>query len=302
MHAWESIRKTVDYIEENLSQKMTPETLAKIAALSPFYFQRLFTRLLNRPVNDYVKMRRLARACEVLAEKKSRILDIALDCGFNSHESLTKAFKSAYGVTPEDYRKKPVPLNQVMKPDLLLNYVMVDENVPLIADGMVLEITRKNLTAPENYIGVSDEISIAQNTPAGEATGINAPYLIWEQFYALENTIQSLLPDGIKLGASMMGDAENGTFTYFAGAAADAGATADGELTAWELPAGEYVVCCFEAENMEELRFSALDKAMKYLLSTWLANHKLMIQPFSAEKYTGEACMEIWVLPIPTER
>lgn len=72
-----------------------------------------------------------------------------------------------------------------------------------------------------------------------------------------------------------------------------------GKLITWDLPAGEYVVCCIEAETMEEWRFSALDKIMKYLLGTWLTNHKMMIQPFSAEKYIGEAYLEIWVLPIP---
>lgn len=302
MHAWEAIQKTVDYIEENLSQKMTPETLAAVAALSPFYFQRLFTRLLKRPVNDYVKMRRLARASEELAEKEGRILDIALGCGFNSHESLTRAFKSAYGITPEEYRKNPVPLNQVMKPDLLLNYVMVDEGVPLITDGIVLEMNRKKLTAPEYYMGVSGQISIAQNTPPGAVTGICEPYLLWEQFHAIENTLPDRLPNGIRLGASAMGDNENGTFTYFAGCAAANGTAADEKLTVWELPAGEYVVCSFEAEDEEQLRFSALDKAMKYLLETWLVNHKLMIQPFSAEKYTGAASMELWVQLIPAEQ
>lgn len=241
------------------------------------------------------------RPSSLFIERDSRILDIALDCGFNSHESLTKAFKNAYGITPEGYRKNPIPLNQVMKPDLLLNYVMIDENVPLITDGIVLEITRKKLSVPEHYIGVSGQISIAQNTPAGEATGICAPYLIWEQFHAIENTISGLVPNGVHLGASTLGNAEDGTFNYFAGCAAKNGAQADGKLTTWELPAGEYIVCRFEAENEKELRFSALDKALKYLLGTWLVNHKLMIQPFSAEKYINASCMEIWVLPIPTE-
>lgn len=93
MHAWEAIQKAIDYIEDNLSQKITPENLATIAGLSPFYFQRLFTRLVNRPVSEYIKMRRLARSCEMLQNKDKRILDVALEYGFNSHESFTKAFR-----------------------------------------------------------------------------------------------------------------------------------------------------------------------------------------------------------------
>ncbi|WP_024346121.1 helix-turn-helix domain-containing protein [Lacrimispora indolis] len=161
MHAWESIQNVLDFIEDNLAQNNTPEELSKVAALSPFYFQRLFSRLVKRPVYEYVKMRRLARACETLSDKDRRILDIALEYGFNSHESFTKTFKSAFGITPEEYRNHPVRLNQIVKPDLLLGYTMIDENVPLITDSIVLEISRKVLNVPELYIGFSGQVPLS---------------------------------------------------------------------------------------------------------------------------------------------
>lgn len=88
MHAWESIQKTVDYIETNIKKKFEIEELAKIAALSPFYFQRLFSRLVKRPVMEYIKYRRLALVCDVLANKDLRILDIALEFGFENHSGF----------------------------------------------------------------------------------------------------------------------------------------------------------------------------------------------------------------------
>ena len=178
MHAWESIQKVLDYIEDNVAQSYSPEELSKIAALSPFYFQRLFTRLVKRPVNEYVKMRRLARACETLDDKGRRILDIALEYGFHSHEHFTKTFKSAFGITPEEYRNNPVRLNQIMKPDLLLGYTMIDENIPLITDSIVLEISRKTIGVPERYIGFSAPVLISQQTPLGDTTGIDVPGLV----------------------------------------------------------------------------------------------------------------------------
>ncbi|HWQ43818.1 MAG TPA: AraC family transcriptional regulator, partial [Desulfosporosinus sp.] len=45
MHAWEQIQITVDYIEEHLAEEIKIENLAKLAALSQFYYQRLFSRL-----------------------------------------------------------------------------------------------------------------------------------------------------------------------------------------------------------------------------------------------------------------
>jgi AraC family transcriptional regulator len=301
MHAWESIQKVLDYIEDNLAQSHSPKELSKVAALSHFYFQRLFTRLVKRPVNEYVKMRRLARACETLEDKHKRILDIALDYGFNSHEHFTKTFKNAFGITPDEYRNTPVRLNQIMKPDLLLNYTMIDENVPLITDSIVLEISRKTIDVPELYIGFSAPVSISQQAPFGETTGIDVPGLLWDKFHHQKDGIKGRAPKGIEFAASSMEG--NGIFTYFVGASATLDATAYDDFVTWELPAAEYIVCSFEAESFEELTTSALGKSMNYLFGTWLPKHNLSTQPFSAEKYINvnpEMCkMELWVIPLP---
>lgn len=305
MHAWESIQKVLDHIETNLSQQHSPESLAEVAALSPFYFQRLFTRLINRPVGEYIKMRRLARACEALADKSRRILDIALEYGFNSHESFTKVFKGAFGITPEAYRNHPVPLNQIIKPDLLLGYTLIDENVPLVTDGIVIEISRRILPFPEIYIGLSAQISAKAQTPVGEVTGINVPGMLWEEFSRQKHDIPYLTAGGVELGASIMDEMEQGkedSFTYFVGAATDKNIPPTEPFKKYTLPAAEYVVCSVEAESFKQLTTSALGKSMNYLLNTWLPNHQLSSQPFSAEKYykniPGLHKMEIWLLPI----
>lgn len=303
MHAWKSIQKVLDYIDDNLAQSYSPEVLSKVAALSPFYFQRLFTHLVKRPVNEYIKMRRLARACETLEDRSKRILDIALENGFNSHEHFTKTFKNAFGITPQEYRNNPVRLNQIMKPELLLGYTLIDENVPIITDNIVLEISHKIIDAPELYIGFSAPISVSAQTPLGETTGIDIPGLLWDKFHNQKSGIKGIVPDGIELGASSFSENEDGTFTYFVGASATLDTTAYDDFVTWELPAAEYIVCSFEAESFEELTTSALDKSMNYLFEVWLPKHSLSTQPFSAEKYISvnpDTCkMELWVIPVP---
>lgn len=301
MHAWKQIQKTVDFIEENLSEEIKIEMLANIAGLSQFYFQRLFKRLVKRPVNEYIKLRRLARASEALLDKNMRIIDVALDFGFSSHETFSRAFKDAYGITPAEFRIKPIRLNQIMKPELLLNYTMIDEDVPLITDSIVLEVTRRKLHANEIYVGLSAQVQISQ-TPVGEVTGIDVPGQLWDLFHSRKASIPNLLPGGIEIGVSMIGETDNGTFTYFVGGTAEPNISVNEDFITWELPADEYVVCSFEAENFSELTTSALDKAMKYLFGTWLPNRGLTTQPFSVEKYykttTDLAYMEIWVVPV----
>ena len=138
MHAWETIEHSLDYIDEHLGEEVKIEELAGMAALSPFYFQRLFKRLVHKPVQEYVKLRRLAKAVEALRDPSRRILDVALDYGFSSHANFTRAFKDAYTITPEEYRKALPMLNTFDRPEVAANYVLISEGVPL----MVGEIGR----------------------------------------------------------------------------------------------------------------------------------------------------------------
>ena len=271
-----------------------------MVVLSPYYFQRLFKRLVKRTVFEYIRLRRLAQAAQDLQDSK-RIVDIAVEYGFSSHANFTRAFKDAYHITPEEYRSNSIPLNQVMKPDLQLSYTSIDEDVPLIADGIAIEITRKKLVQPEVYLGLAEQVIIANQTPVGEVTGIDTPSVLWNRFHKVKPELKEISSDVVELGASMMGDMEDGTFTYFVGAPARVKAPVADGLIAWELPAADYIVCSLEAESQAELVTSALGKAMNYLFSTWLPNHKLTAQPFSAEKYYKNAdgfYMEIWVSPI----
>lgn len=296
MHAWEAIQKTLNFIDANISEEIDIEQLAKEAALSLFYYQRLFSRLVKKPVREYIKLRRLAYACESLADKQHRILDIALDCGFGSHETFTRAFKEAYKMTPEEYREKPVMLNQFDKPDLLLNYTMIDEGVPLISDGLVLEFNRQKNLQPIPFIGVTGIIPIMGQMPLGEATGVDMPGQVWEKFHQ-EKQLIPRIKGGRELGVSYLGDAPEGYFTYFAGAEVAQGVE-DSRFVKWELPAREYIVCGFEAENFEQLVTVAINKAVKYS-GLWLEKHGLTMDSYSPEMYYDSSSegtyMELWM-------
>lgn len=302
MHAWEQIQVTIDYIEEHISEEIRIETLAEIASLSQFYYQRLFSRLVRKPVNEYIKLRRLARTSEALLNKSKRIIDIALDCGFSSHEVLTRTFKNAFGITPEEYRANPIRLNNFVKPQLLLNYTLVDENVPLITDGIVLEITRKHISSAQYFIGHTVEEPIVQ-MPGGGETGVDMLGKLWDTFHEEKPDIREIKPDGDELGVAFAGTKE-GYYRYFAGAQAISNETED-RYDSWVLTEGEYIVCSFEAEDFEHLVMDAVYKAHKYLFETWLLNHQLVTKPFAAERYAshdpGTTRMEIWVIPISIE-
>lgn len=306
MYAWEAIEQSLTFIEKHLTEEIYTEELANIAGLSPFYFQSLFKRLVNKPVQEYVKLRRLAKVIENLGNTEQRILDVALDYGFTSHANFTRAFKETYGITPEEYRRDLPMLNTFDKPEVSMKYVLVDEGVPLVAGNIVLEIQRKVLAEPEVYLGLETEVRISGQIPVGESTGVDVPGQLWKRYHRMKTSMSANINTNIEMGMSHTQDAAQGLFTYFAGGLAqNIPYHQQEDFVKRELPAGEYIVCRIEAENFEDLVTDALNQSGKYLFGTWLPNHNLTTEPFSAEKYyrelKGMACMEIWVKPLPLE-
>lgn len=304
MHAWEAIEQSLNYIEEHLTEEILTEELASIAGLSPFYFQRLFKRLVNKPVQEYVRLRRLAKVNERLGNTEQRILDIALDYGFSSHANFTRAFKEVYGITPENYRKNQPMLNTFEKPEISIKYVLVDEKVPLIVGNIVLEIQRKKIVDPEIYLGLETAVCLSAQIPAGESTGVDMPGQLWKRYHREKPYIAEDINTAVEMGMSHMGNSAQGFFMYFAGGLIKEIPNYIQEgFVKQELSAGEYIVCRIEAENFENLVTFALDQASKYLFGTWLPAHNLTTEPFSAEKYYRDspdmACMEVWVKPMP---
>lgn len=154
MHAWEAIQKTLDHIEANLAETIEIDELAKVAALSPFYYQRLFTRLVKSSVREYIKLRRLAVAATYLQEQQRRIIDVALEVGFNNPISFSRSFKEVYGISPSHYQKQLLPLQNFDKPDLSLSHIVVEEGEPLIIEGVVLAIQQKTMDQPRVFNGI----------------------------------------------------------------------------------------------------------------------------------------------------
>lgn len=303
MHAWEQIQLAVDELEKHLGEALDIEALAKKAQLSPFYFQRLFKRLVKKPVAEYVKLRRLAIATDMLRQTNQRILDIAVTLGFATHEHFSRTFKESFGLTPEAYRRNPLPLNRMTKPQLLLNYTMVDENVPLITEGIVLEIGRRQLEGAQYYLGLTAQTPVQFIEGLGVESGVDPLDTLWRAFHDLKSALHQLEPGGEELGASFPSE-KAGYFCYFAGGRARSAEAVAG-CQSWQLPAGQYIVCTFEAENFEQLVMDALYKAQAYLFDVWLPGHKLSTENFCAERYAAHTPettqMEIWVKIASTE-
>lgn len=101
----ESIAAAIKYIEEHLCDEITPELVAKEAAVSQFYFEKGFAMLCGMTISEYIRGRRLSLAGREVLTTDRRIIDIAMDYGYNSPDSFTKAFTRFHGATPAAVRR-----------------------------------------------------------------------------------------------------------------------------------------------------------------------------------------------------
>lgn len=105
----ERIDKVIDFIGKNLDRELTLEELCNIACFSKYHFHRLFTAYTGVSLQAYIKWLRLKRAAhQLVVHKEDTIIKIALNAGFESHESFTRAFKQISGQSPSEFREKPI--------------------------------------------------------------------------------------------------------------------------------------------------------------------------------------------------
>jgi len=105
------IVRTLVFLQEHLDDDLEPEQAAGVAAFSQFHFARVFRGLVGETLHEYVRRLRLERAARNLKQRDEPITQVALEAGFETHESFTRAFGAMFGVPPSAYRAahKPAP-------------------------------------------------------------------------------------------------------------------------------------------------------------------------------------------------
>ena len=107
----EQLNKAINYIEENLGNEIDMDSVAKIMCQPKTSFQRSFSLIMNITINEYIRKRRMTLAAVMLRNSKAKIIDIALQFGYESPEAFSRSFKEIHGVTPSEARNKNVRLN-----------------------------------------------------------------------------------------------------------------------------------------------------------------------------------------------
>ena len=78
----QGIQKAIDYIEENITEKIDYEEVAKRAYSSSFHFQRVFGIMCGFTLGEYIRRRRLTLAANELLSKNRKVIDVAFKYGY----------------------------------------------------------------------------------------------------------------------------------------------------------------------------------------------------------------------------
>ena len=100
------IQNAIHYIEDNITEELDYEEIAKRACFSSFHFQRAFSILCGFTLGEYIRNRRLTLAGMELSTGNIKVIELALKYLYDSPDSFTKAFTRFHGISPSSARKE----------------------------------------------------------------------------------------------------------------------------------------------------------------------------------------------------
>ncbi len=192
------------YIDAHIRETITAKSLAEAAGYSQYHAARLFKRHFGQMPFEYIRERRLIRAAMALRSGGARVLDVALDFVFDSHEGFTRAFSNAFGIAPKRFANTPEPQGWIIPFRVLNRQKMNGETMKMMEKTAIIftqiverparKLMLKRAKAAEDYFSYCEEF--------GCAPGNSGASIPWETLAkikeALYEPVGLWLPDNMR--------------------------------------------------------------------------------------------------------
>ena len=99
------IYRTIQYLHNNYASKITLDDVANSVHISPTYLSRVFKREVGSSMVDFLNRIRIEKSKELLLDSQIRLIEVAMQCGFESQSYFNRMFKQICAMTPQQYRK-----------------------------------------------------------------------------------------------------------------------------------------------------------------------------------------------------
>ena len=106
-----AVSKMQAYINTHIDEKITLEDLCSATGYSKYHAMRIFKELTGKTPFETIRALRLTKAAQTLRDSENKVVDVALDSGFDSHDGFTRAFARRFGMTPQEYQKETPAVN-----------------------------------------------------------------------------------------------------------------------------------------------------------------------------------------------
>ena len=97
-----TIEGVLNYINSNLENDLSIDTIASNFFISKYYLMRKFKSQIGSSIHNYIIQKRLILAKSLISEGLT-MSNVCSKCGFNDYSSFVRAFKKVYGVSPSNY-------------------------------------------------------------------------------------------------------------------------------------------------------------------------------------------------------
>jgi len=145
------IDRVIDYLRGNLHRPVKLAELANVACFSEFHFHRIFTAVSGETLNNFTNRLRLEKAARLLRYSEQSLTDIALDCGFSSSATFSRAFRSGYETSPSQFRK-----NGEIKKSKIRKELFPKDEYGLHVIGEDMSATEKKAAFPVRLIDIPE--------------------------------------------------------------------------------------------------------------------------------------------------
>lgn len=110
MYENEVVKEIKKFVESHLQEEITLKKVSDAICYSEEHTSRLFKKQSGENLFDFIRNQRLLKAAEQIKVKGGKIINVAFDFGFNSHEVFTRAFSNYFGISPGRFR--------ILKPEI----------------------------------------------------------------------------------------------------------------------------------------------------------------------------------------
>jgi AraC family transcriptional regulator len=274
----DAIESCVEFIEKNIKDELTPEIIANQCGYSSFHFSRVFNITKGMTLMEYVKKRRLSLAAIDLFSGK-KIIDIALEYGFETHNGFSKAFKKEFGFSPKQYVKRM---------DGYFGKNIVSE---LGVKFMKPTIIKKSAFKVAGY-GIKTDIT------NGNYTKDIASFWINYDGENLESKMYKILnpPKHGEVGLCIPSSEENGEAIYMLGVIVDNFDAVTEDMITVEVPEANYAVFTTPPVNtgteaLDNEFADVIKQTWKYIFEQWFKNSGYVFDETKLDfEYYDERC------------